>query len=157
MDDLEIVREGAPEVNISVLEGLLLEVECSDCFGVLLKDEKIFGHLIEIYQSTILNLLLVTANKFLHDCLFSIHGSVLHLRDRVGLLSLLLDFGGLLTSREMCHHLAIGECFGASRTLELQIVDKFFNLTMHFRRWLPISTFRALPGALLSFDAIAAE
>ena len=121
-----------------------------------MEDEKIFGHLIEIYQGSILHLLLVTANKFLHDRLLSIHGSVLDLRDSVVLLdSIFPDLGGLLTSCNMSLHLAIHEGLTASRTFELQILDKLFYLTMHFRRWLSISTFRTLPRALLIFDAMA--
>lgn len=156
LDDLEVVGEGTSEVNVSVLEGLFWEIECSYCFRVLLEDEKIFGHLIEIYQRSVLNLLLVTANKFLHNSLLSIQCSVLNLRDRVGL-ALFLDLGGLLTSCYMSHHLAIHEGLRASRTFELQILDKLFYLTMHIRRWLSISTFRTLPRTLLIFDAMATE
>lgn len=97
LDDLEIVGECTSEVDISVLQGLFREIECSNCFRVLLEDEKIFGHLIEIYQGSILNMLLVTANKFLHDRLLSIYGSVLDLRNGIGL-ALFLDLGELLTS-----------------------------------------------------------
>lgn len=156
LDDLEVVGECTSEVNISMLQGFFWEIECSYCFRVLLEDEKIFGHLIEIYQGSILHLLLVTANKFLHDRLLSIHGSALDLRDSVVLLAaIFLDLGGLLTSCNMSLHLAIHEGLTASRTFELQILDKLFYLTMHFRRWLSISTFRTLPRALLIFDAMA--
>lgn len=121
-----------------------------------MEDEKIFGHLIEIYQGSILNLLLVTANKFLHDRLLSIQGSVLDLRDSVGL-AIFPDLGELLTLCYMSDHLAIHEGLIASRTFELQILDKLFYLAMHIRRWLSISTFRALPRALLIFHAMATE
>lgn len=157
LDDLEIVWECTSEVNISVLKGLFGEVESSDGFGILLKDEKIFRHLIVIYQGSILDLLLVTANKFLHNCLLSIGCSVLDLRNGIGLLALFSDLGELLTTLYMGDHLAVHECLRASRTFELQILDELFYLTMHFRRWLSIPTFRALPRALLIFNAMATE